>query len=696
MMKSLLERFDITVPDTLEKYNLIGFDFGDGEISAAIPYWDSTVGQEGMSVKNLFLNKQQDVQKKITAYEVIDDTPQLPTGKTLHLVENLYYNFKRCPGTEESKSNYIKDDGTADTKSYEEIMAAGFNAAVRTIFQCNPDYIDVKKKTIILVGRPSSSRWEDKEHYYAELLRKGLNLEDITKEKIYVAIQSESWAALAWEAGQRNFESNEVVAVLDNGSSTFDITVIGRKGLFEGRTGEDSFQFGGNNLDENLLQMMWKEFHKQFPQGNPQYEHGHKLALREFKELHYGENGTDNKGVFYSFYVDLPNNKKKIFTFAINEETMNTALNKEPVAAFHVGESIGDLMPFTNLSETKSWLACCEEIYTKFYKKILPRFTEKGSDGNPSKVLSHIILSGGVSVMPEVKQVAGKVFGKEPELTVFPNYTVSRGLAYILGCEVQKAQYLSDLLRKLDRDILPSAYSLRTQIISAGVDEDWNTFEKAIENWANTYIEKSIKDFGTFHSEVFNRDLSRPVQKGAENWYNANNTQTRINQMLREKFQAMFPQFVADFNYPLPPMDFNALNGVVVYIRIDYCFFFGWMTANEDDNRILPDSSLTEKRDRAWRQEAKNIFLDLKNEICDGGSKKIKYDGKGFFGGLHDFFFGRNGTTVSYKGLKNMYGEELTDEKVTNIRKQILGILKERMKEHVERITPYFNMSARF
>lgn len=689
MIKSLLERFNIPTPDNLDKYNLIGLDFGDGEISAAIPSKETE--DDPLTVINLFFDDGHTRQKNMNVYLFFSDGAKLVSGTMTHL-EEAYYNFKRCPNTSECKNHYLRDDGTEDAKTYAGVMSEGFNAAVREIFKHNPDDIDPKKETIILVGRPSSEYWAKNEKDYAKILELGLNLKELTDKAVHVAIQPESWAAMAWEASQRNIQAGEVIVVLDNGSSTFDITVINRKGLMEGGTGEDSFQFGGNLLDENLLRLMWDDFYEQHSECKPHTPHGHKLGLRICKERYYGEDGTEHNSNFYPLQFDLPSGKTKKFPFPVDEETMSRALNEVQTVAFHAGHSVGSVTAINRITP-KSWLASCEEVYRSFYKKMLPLFKKNGSDTNHPGVPHHVVLSGGVSVMPEVQKVAEKVFGQKPKLTGFPNYTVSRGLAYILGCEILKAQYLKDLLRTLDNDILPNASSLRTQIISAGVDEDWNTFKKAIENWADTYIEKSIKDFDAFHSEVFNRDLSRPVQKGAENWYNANNMQTKINQMLRQKFQAMFPQFVADFNYPLPPMHFDALSGVVVYITINYSFFFGWMTANEDDKSILSDSSLTEKRDRTWRQEAKNIFLDLKDEICDGGSKKIKYDGKGFFGGLHDFIFGRNGTTVSYKGLKNMYGEELTYEKVTNIRKQILGILKERMKEHVERITPYFNMS---
>ena len=149
MIKSLLERFDINVPNTLKEYNLIGLDFGDGEISAAVPFWNSEVGKERLDVANLVFNRGLNIQKIINVY-AIDKTGKLiiPDPNALSELKDLYYNFKRLPDTEESRLNYRWDNG----------MAEGFNATIRALFQYNPTYIDKTKNTIILVGRPSSTK----------------------------------------------------------------------------------------------------------------------------------------------------------------------------------------------------------------------------------------------------------------------------------------------------------------------------------------------------------------------------------------------------------------------------------------------------------------------------------------------------------------------------------------------------------
>ena len=159
MIKSLLERFDINVPNTLKEYNLIGLDFGDGEISAAVPFWNSEVGKERLDVANLVFNRGLNIQKIINVY-AIDKTGKLiiPDPNALSELKDLYYNFKRLPDTEESRLNYRWDNGIESEKTYEDAMAEGFNATIRALFQYNPTYIDKTKNTIILVGRPSSTK----------------------------------------------------------------------------------------------------------------------------------------------------------------------------------------------------------------------------------------------------------------------------------------------------------------------------------------------------------------------------------------------------------------------------------------------------------------------------------------------------------------------------------------------------------
>lgn len=698
----MLERFNIPIPRSFDEVNLIGLDYGDGEISAGFAVWDGNKGH--FTLQDLKLDPAAVKAKLPNAYFISPNERRFVLDASeaeLTKGDNglRYYNFKRCPGTPESQERFLKDNGEEDTRSYEEVMSECFGIAVRELYKINPLVINRDKPTIILVGRPSSVGWAQHEAEYAELLEKGLQeaLGDITQQSVRVAVQSESWAALARETDPRwgGIKRGEVVIILDNGSSTFDVTAIQLNGLAQGGAGEDSFQFGGNQLDNNLLELLRRELEKRYPGVEFASIHGHKLGLRISKEEHYGEYGDASQVVVYSATLSGVKNKKgkpQKLELRIDEDTMEQALNDMPVTVFHYEKAIGSMIKKRRIA-CDSWLSACRTVYESFYKKLSPLFTKAGDSAHPT-IPDRVILSGGVSVMPELQELVKEVFGVNPVITNLPNYSVSQGLAYTLGCEVQKAIYLQQLLDWL-KSALPGAESLRSSIIGAGVDEDWDAMRKATENWANATQDCSIADWSAYHDKVFNSNLALPVQEGARRWYRDNNVESVVSEKLQAQFKQMFPEYADAFQYTLPSLHFESLNGVVVTINWNWTYFFGALTAEADKHAILSDSSLHRTRSRSWRQTALQKFLSLKESIRTGGTQSIYYSRTGFLGGVADALFGRPHTDASYPGLASMYSEKISTNVAAGIREEIYALLAEQMKEYVELITPYFNMTSR-
>lgn len=703
MEKTLLERFDIPIPRSFDDVNLIGIDNGDGEISACLASW--TMKQERFTLQDLKLDPA-DVKTKLpNAYWISPNEQRFvldASESELTRGDNglRYYNFKRCPGTPESKERFVKDDREEDARSYEEVMSLGFGVAVRALYEKNPLVIDRNKPSIILVGRPSSVGWAQHEAEYAKLLEEGLKgkLRDITQCPVRVAVQSESWAALARETDPHwgGIKRGEVVLILDNGSSTFDVTAIQLDGLTKGGAGEDSFQFGGNQLDNNLLQLLRQEAERQYPGVEFQSKHGHKLGLRIKKEEYYGEYGDARQVSVYSVTLSgVRNDKGKAqkLLFHIDEDMMARALNEMPVSVFHYERSIGPMILKRRI-DCASWLSACRTVYESFYRKLSPLFTKPGDAVHP-KIPDRVILSGGVSVMPEARALVTEVFGVEPVITNLPNYSVSQGLAYVLGCEAQKAIYLQKLLKWLKETALPDAKSLRSSIIGAGADEDWDAMRKAMENWADAPRDCAISGWTEYYRKEFNPNLDLPVQEGARRWYQNNRLERVISEKLQAQFKRMFPEYADAFQYTLPPLPFDSLNGVQVTIQSDWDYFFGAMTADEDERVILSENSRNRTRSRDWRQNAFRHFLSLENSVRSGGVQSVHYSRKGFLGGAVDAVFGKRHTDISYPGLASMYGEKISVKAAEGIRNEIYALLAGQMKEYVELITPYFNMTSR-
>jgi len=696
MVKTLLERFGISVPQGFDDCNLIGVDFGDGEFCAALAVWSNV--EKRMELHDLMLNESGTLRKNPNAYWIspkeqrfVYDTAE----SELTRKEGVrYYNFKRCPGTPESQSQFVRDDGSTAPLNYEQVMARGFNIAIRTLYRCNPLLINRSKPTIILVGRPSSSGWAASEKAYARLLEQGLELSDLTDQPVRVAVEAESWAALAQETDPllgNGIKRGQVVVVLDNGSSTFDITVICRVSLNQVGSGEDSFQFGGNLLDRILLKMLHEKAEREHP-GMPLLSvHGHKLGIRIAKEFYYGLDGRLQSPALYLATLDGPpdhRGRPPRLEFRIDDEVIDQALGTVPVTAMHYEEGLGAMIqkrPF----RCDSWLDGCRTVYRQFYNKMQPLFTRSGDENHP-KIPDHVILSGGVSVMPEVQKVVEEVFGVKPVLTTLPNYSVSHGLAYVLGSEVQKGQYLKELMERLE-ELLPDGGSLRESIVDAGADAYWETARRAMEDWAQADGSPSIRDwYDHFYLPIFNHDLNLPVREGAKRWYQNNGLECKISDMLQAKFRDMFGEYADIFQYKLPDVNFSALAGSKVTIWTDFSFMFAQLTADEDAHSLLSDASMRTPRAPQWRQTAYQRFLAMEQSIRSGGTNTAYYDRPGVLK-----VFGRAHTDLKYQGLKAMFREGISTETANGIRTQIVQLLKEQMKEYVELITPYFNITAK-
>lgn len=702
LLKTLLEEFEIPLPETLESCNLIGLDYGDGEISANLVVWDETV-KKGNPV-GLSLSENGTLMKNPNAYYIssgvrrlIYDARDTESQKEANGIR--YYNFKKCIGTAEAASKFVKDDGTNGNLTYQEVMAEGFNIAVNTIFKSDASHqIDYNKPTIILVGCPSSVVWERSKIEYAKLLKSRLRLPKEVTEPVYVAIYKESNAVLAREIdpkwGKSRVKKGEVIVILDNGSSTFDITVVGVGGISE--DGVDSYQFGGNLLDKNLLEMMQKRFKAEYPDGEPVTLHGHKLGIRIAKESYYGMDGTLRKPEPYMVTLKGKADAKGRplrFKFEIDEDVMEEALEEMPVAALHYAGATGE-MEKKELLRCDSWLDGCRQIYRSFYEKMKCYFVTPGKDKAHPFVPDRIILSGGVSIMPEVQEIVEEVFGVEPVMSAQPNYAVSEGLAYVLITEIRKGQYLRNVLAEM-REKLPAARTLRDAIIEAGCEEDWVAFSNSLEKWSAQPGLLTLRDWEKYYEKEFNHNLALPVQRGAENWFDEQKIQDTISSILAEHFKQMFPDYEGTFEYTFPKCDFDSLNGVVVNIIRDWIFFFGSLISNEDKSAIITQEFLDKKRDQAWRKRAYEDFLKMEAKIRTGGNNSIayQYDKEHLLGLWTTRETGY--ANVSYDGLKAMYEKSITDDVSKKIRNEVLEKLNEPLKEYVEIITPYFQMTAR-
>lgn len=710
-MKTLFERFGIPTPENFEDYNLIGIDFGDGELSASFvelerdkkndsgEYEIDETNEGRISVLQLSLAPNGTLYKNVNAFyhsptrtEMIYDVSdtRLDSG----LSGSRYYNYKKCPGDITADSLFQKDDKTTGSISYRQAMIEGFNCVVDTLFKSNLR-ISREKPTIILVGRPSSAGWESSELEYARMLRKGLKLPAGQKE-VYIAIEPESTAALASEMDpkyeKQRVNRKEIVVILDSGSSTFDITVVGPNGV----VGEDSYQFGGNQLDENLLTLLRSSIAAYSPGAELESEHGHKLALRILKEGYYGIKGTGQMKRLYT--PDLKNvnqsDMDEEFEFRIDKKTMKKALEEMPVRAFRFEKGLNGMPRKTPPATYKSWIDACEAIYSSFYEKMKGHFTKQGDEHHPF-VPDRIILSGGVSVMPEVQETVKRAFGVEPTISPRPNYSVSQGLGYVLGTEVRKKQLLNKLFSELANE-LPGVDSLLKSIGDAGEDEEWGNFVSAAEDWSQSPGYHSISNLKKLWStEYFNRDLEASLRNGAERWYKDNCIEKMIRDMLKRNFVQLFPDYTQQFSADLSDISFDGLGKTQV--NIDDPFRYCAMEGNtfKDDQDL--QNFLNAPRDKDWRRKIVVRLRNAEHRVRNGGEFSFNVPvtiEKGLIFKRYEQEIRKQ--SWKYDGIRKMYLNDnaITRDVAVRCRTDIMKRLHAPIKDFVENITPYFNMTA--
>ncbi len=208
-------------------------------------------------------------------------------------------------------------------------------------------------------------------------------------------------AALAYGLDKKK---NEKIAVYDLGGGTFDITILELgDGVFEVKSTNGDTHLGGDDFDQRIMDYIIDEFKKD--QGVDL--HSDKAALQRVKEAA---------------------EKAKI--------ELSTTAETEINLPFVTADASGPKHLQMNISKAK-----LEEIVGDLIEKTLKPCQTVLKDAGISKdEINEIILVGGMTRMPAVREAVKKFFGKEPNHSVNPDEAVAIGAAIqggILGGEVK-------------------------------------------------------------------------------------------------------------------------------------------------------------------------------------------------------------------------------------------------------------------
>lgn len=207
-------------------------------------------------------------------------------------------------------------------------------------------------------------------------------------------------------------EEEQKLAIYDFGGGTFDITLMEvGDGVFEVLSTSGDTQLGGSDMDEALVDYLAEEFKKE-----------HDVDLRE------------DKKALQRLYDAAENAKKEL------SSKLQTTVNLPYVTV--IDDEPKHLEIKINRAKFESLI---KPILDKTEKPCKQALEDAGLKSND---IDHIILVGGSTRIPKVKEKVQDIFGKKPKRNVDPMEAVARGAAIqagVLSGDVEKDIVLLDV-----------------------------------------------------------------------------------------------------------------------------------------------------------------------------------------------------------------------------------------------------------
>ncbi len=217
-----------------------------------------------------------------------------------------------------------------------------------------------------------------------------------------------------------NKKADEKIAVFDFGGGTFDISILEvAADLVEVKSTDGDAHLGGKDIDQKIIHWIADEFKK--------------------------ESGIDVRTDALALQrLDEAAEKAKI--------ELSSAIDTEINIPFITSDAAGPKHLVLKMTRAK-----LEELADEFITRAI-QITKRAIEASPYKIadIQEVILVGGQTRMPKMKEVVKELFGREPNQSINPDEVVALGAAVqggILGGDVKDILLL---------DVIPLSLGIET------------------------------------------------------------------------------------------------------------------------------------------------------------------------------------------------------------------------------------------
>ena len=206
-------------------------------------------------------------------------------------------------------------------------------------------------------------------------------------------------AALFYGFDERN---EGTVAVYDMGGGTFDISILDiENGIFEVKSTHGDTFLGGDNFDERIINWMIEEFEQ---------EHDIDLRSDSSEALQRLKEAAEAAKIELSAALNADINLPFLAADASGPKHLKMTLTRAKLESLVMDDG-DDLI--------QKSIECCQRALED---------AELSVDD-----IDEVILAGGMTYMPRIREAVEKFFGKEPTKKVNPDEVVARGAAIQAG-----------------------------------------------------------------------------------------------------------------------------------------------------------------------------------------------------------------------------------------------------------------------